>query len=110
MLDEKECDRIREFNPRTAHEHALLAQLPEFYSPDPSRDKLRSIARRVLSSTEDENRAFGRAVVKGLCPAVSPGVAPVTILLYATIAVALFAWLVRYFASLRRMRSRPSLF
>ena len=89
MPDEKECDRIREFNPRTAHEHALLAQLPEFYSPDPSSDKLRAIAQRVLSSTDDENRAFGREVVERLCPA--PGVSRVAILLYATIAVVLLA-------------------
>ena len=101
MPGEKECDRIREFNPRTAHEHALLAQLPEFYSPDPSSDKLRAIAQRVLSSTDDENRAFGREVVEGLCPA--PGVSPVTILLCAVALFACAYMLVRYFASLRRM-------
>ena len=101
MPDEEECDRIREFNPRTAHEHALLAQLPEFYSPDPSRDKLRAIAQRVLSSTDDENRAFGREVVEGLCPA--PGVSPVTILLYAVALLACAYMLVRYLASSRRM-------
>ena len=102
MPDEKECDRIREFNPRTSHEHALLAQLPEFYSPDPSRDNLRAIAQRVLSSTDDENRAFGREVVEGLCPA--PGVSPlVTILLYAVALLACAYMLVRYLASSRRM-------
>ena len=27
-----ECDALRRLEPRDAHEHALLAQLPEFYS------------------------------------------------------------------------------
>jgi hypothetical protein len=62
MIDEAVCGRLRAFEPRTAHEHALLAQLPEFYSREPSRSNLRSIAERVLSSTEEENRSLGRGV------------------------------------------------
>jgi hypothetical protein len=68
MIDVEVCGRLRAFEPRTPHEHALLAQLPEFYSREPSRSNLRSIAERVLSSTEEENRSLGRAVVESLCP------------------------------------------
>ena len=72
MLNGAECGRLRAFEPRTPHEHALVARLPEYYSPSPSRDKLRSIAQRVLRSTEEENRSLGRAAVEGLCPTVAP--------------------------------------
>jgi hypothetical protein len=72
MLSGEECGRLRAFEPRTPHEHALVAQLPEFYSPSPSREKLRSIAQRVLRSTEEENRSLGRAAVEELCPTVAP--------------------------------------
>jgi hypothetical protein len=72
MLTRDECGRLRAFEPRNAHEHALLAQLPEFYSPSPSRENLHSIAQRVLRSTEEENRSLGRAAVEGLCPTVAP--------------------------------------
>jgi len=72
MLNGAECGRLRAFEPRTPHEHALVAQLPEFYSPSPSREKLRSIAQRVLRSTEEENRSLGRAAVEELCPPVAP--------------------------------------
>jgi hypothetical protein len=105
MLDAEECARLRNFAPRNAHEHALLAQLPEFYSPTPSRDKLRSIAERVLSSTEEQNRSVGRAVVAELCPTV----APVSLLLSATIAIAILASVyafLRYFAPTGRSVSR----
>ncbi len=72
MIDVAVCGRLRAFEPRNAHEHALLAQLPEFYSREPSRSNLRSIAERVMSSTEEENRSLGRAVVERLCPTVTP--------------------------------------
>jgi hypothetical protein len=72
MIDVAACGRLRAFEPRNAHEHALLAQLPEFYSREPSRENLRFIAERVLSSTEEENRSLGRAVVERLCPTVTP--------------------------------------
>jgi hypothetical protein len=72
MLNGAECGRLRAFEPRTPHEHALVAQLPEFYSPSPSREKLRSIAQRVLRSTEEENRSLGRAAVEELCPTAAP--------------------------------------
>ena len=82
-----ECGRLRAFEPRNAHEHALLAQLPEFYSRNPSRDNLRLIAQRVLSSTEEENRSFGRAVVESLCPTVANGTAPVAAIVIACACV-----------------------
>jgi hypothetical protein len=68
MLSPDECGRLRRIVPRGAHEHALLAQLPEFYSASPSRERLRAIAHRTLRSTEAENRSIGRAAVEELCP------------------------------------------
>jgi len=44
MLRPEECALIRAYEPRGAHEHAMLVQLPEFYSDDPSAGRLRSIA------------------------------------------------------------------
>ncbi len=67
-LSPDECGRLRRIEPRSAHEHALLAQLPEFYSASPSRERLRAIAHRTLRSTEAENRSIGRAAVEELCP------------------------------------------
>lgn len=66
--DERECALLRAYEPRGANEHAMLVQLPEFYSQDPSSERLRSIARDVARATEDERRAMGRAVIEGLCP------------------------------------------
>jgi hypothetical protein len=66
--DERECALLRAYEPRGANEHAMLVQLPEFYSQDPSSERLRSIAHDVARATEDERRAMGRAVIEGLCP------------------------------------------
>ena len=35
LPSQAECDALRVIEPRDAHEHALLAQLPEFYSATP---------------------------------------------------------------------------
>jgi hypothetical protein len=40
-----------------------VAQLKEFYSDDPSNERIRSIARKVAESTDDERRAMRRKVV-----------------------------------------------
>jgi hypothetical protein len=78
MLRPEECALIRAYEPRGAHEHAMLAQLPEFYSDDPSAELLRSIAQDVARATEEERHAMGRAVVADLCPEIrharDPGV------------------------------------
>ncbi len=101
MIDEAVCGRLRAFEPRTAHEHALLAQLPEFYSREPSRSNLRSIAERVLSSTEEENRSLGRGVIQRLCPTVTPfveernGNMAVAAIIMAVIACICVCFLVR---------------
>ncbi len=91
LPSERECDFLRRFEPLDSHEHALLAQLPEFYSDSPSRERLRSIAQRVVRSTEAENRALGRAVVAGLCP-TAPDQALAWTLVLAIIA--LMCWLI----------------
>ena len=91
LPSERECDFLRRFEPLDAHEHALLAQLPEFYSASPSRERLRSIAQRVVRSTEAENRALGRAVVESLCP-TAPDQALAWTLVLAIIA--LIYWLI----------------
>ncbi len=77
MLRPEECALIRAYEPRGAHEHAMLVQLPEFYSDDPSAERLRSIAQDVARATEEERHAMGRAVVADLCPethARDPGI------------------------------------
>ena len=51
--------RVAWLEPRDAHEHALLAQLPEFYSATPSRERLRAIAQRVVRSNEGDRRRDG---------------------------------------------------
>ena len=68
MLGQEECALLRAYEPSGAHEHAMLVQLPEFYSEDPSAERLRSIAHEVARATEEERRAMGRAVVGDLCP------------------------------------------
>jgi hypothetical protein len=40
-----------------------VAQLKEFYSDDPSNERIRSIARKVAEATDDERRAMRRKVV-----------------------------------------------
>jgi hypothetical protein len=45
-----------------------VAQLKEFYSDDPSNERIRSIARKVAESTDDERRAMRREAVSDLCP------------------------------------------
>jgi hypothetical protein len=67
-MDERDCELLRRHEPRGAHEHALLAQIPEFQSKFPSHERLRSIARDVERRTEEERRARSRAVVAELCP------------------------------------------
>ncbi len=62
------CAILRAHEPRDAHEYALVAQLKEFYSDDPSNERIRSIARKVTESTDDERRAMRRKVVSDLCP------------------------------------------
>jgi len=66
--DEDTCALMRNYEPRDAHEHALLAQLSEFYSAHPSHERLRAIAQRVERSSERERQAMVRAVVEDLCP------------------------------------------
>ena len=68
MLGEHECALLRAYEPSGAHEHAMLVQLPEFCSEDPSAERLRSIAHEVARATEEERRAMGRAVIGDLCP------------------------------------------
>ncbi len=62
------CAILRLHEPRDAHEYALVAQLKEFYSDDPSNERIRSIARKVTESTDDERRAMRREAVSNLCP------------------------------------------
>ena len=62
------CAILRAHEPRDAHEYALVAQLKEFYSDDPSNERIRSIARKVTESTDDERRAMRREAVSDLCP------------------------------------------
>lgn len=52
---------------------SLVAQLKEFYSDDPSNERIRSIARKVTESTDDERRAMRREVVSDLCPGAPEG-------------------------------------
>lgn len=59
---------MRSYEPRGANEYAMLVQLPEFYSDDPSTERLRSIAHDVARATDYERRAMGRAVIADLCP------------------------------------------
>jgi hypothetical protein len=51
------CAILRAHEPRDAHEYALVAQLKEFYSDDPSNERIRSIACKVAEATDDERRA-----------------------------------------------------
>jgi hypothetical protein len=62
------CAILRAHEPRDAHEYALVAQLKEFYSDDPSNERIMSIARKVAESTDDERSAMRRKVVSDLCP------------------------------------------
>ncbi len=57
------CAILRLHEPRDAHEYALVAQLKEFYSDDPSNERIRSIARKVAEATDDERRAMRRKAV-----------------------------------------------
>ena len=66
-LDERECALLRAYEPRGANEYAMLVQLPEFYSDDPSAERLRSIAHDVARATDYERGAMGRAVIADLC-------------------------------------------
>ncbi len=61
------CAILRAHEPRDAHEYALVAQLKEFYSDDPSNERLRSIARKVAEATDDERRAMRHEAVSDLC-------------------------------------------
>lgn len=67
------CVILRAHEPRDAHEYALVAQLKEFYSDDPSNERIRSIARKVAESTDDERRAMRREAVSDLCPGAPEG-------------------------------------
>ena len=66
------CAILRAHEPRDAHEYALVAQLKEFYSDDPSNERIRSIARKVAEATDDERRAMRREAVSDLCPGADP--------------------------------------
>ena len=93
LPSQAECDVLRRFEPRDAHEHALLAQLPEFYSSTPSRERLRATAQRVVRSNEGDRRAMGQAAIVGLCaPRVSPDHALSGAMLLVVLAFVL--WLV----------------
>ena len=70
--DERECALLRAYEPRGANEYAMLVQLPEFYSDDPSAERLRSIAHDVARATDYERHAMGRAVIADLCPETRP--------------------------------------
>jgi hypothetical protein len=59
------CAILRAHEPRDAHEYALVAQLKEFYSDDPSNERIRSIARKVAEATDDERRFRPRCTGSG---------------------------------------------
>lgn len=84
LPSQAECDALRRL------EHALLAQLPEFYSATPSRERLRGIAQRVVRSDEGDRRAMGRAAIVDLCaPRVAPHNALSGAMLLAVLALVL---------------------
>lgn len=74
-LDDTTCGMLRSntFKPRTNHELTLLAQLPEFYSDDPSHERLRALREEVEHASDVERGDIQRRVVSGLCPDSSHG-------------------------------------
>jgi hypothetical protein len=90
------CAILRAHEPRDAHEYALVAQLKEFYSDDPSNERLRSIARKVAESTDDERRAMRREAVSDLCPGAPEGAFwPLSLLAMVTLVIIAICVLLR---------------
>ena len=104
--DEHTCSLVRNYEPRDANEHALVAQLTEFYSDSPSNSRLKAVAQRIERSSEEERRAISRAAVNELCPVPTTQISIVAIgAIGAVILIAAFA----AFALTRRARgARPA--
>ena len=104
--DERTCDLVRNYEPRDANEHALVAQLTEFYSNRPSNSRLKVIAQRIERSSEEERRVISRAAVNELCPVSKTQLYVGSVLVIVAIGVVI---LFAVFAFTRRARgARPT--
>lgn len=103
--DERTCDLVRNYEPRDANEHALVAQLTEFYSDSPSNSRLKAVAQRIERSSEEERRAISRAAVSELCHAGSVGS---IVAIGVVILIAAFASFAAFALTKRARGARPT--
>ena len=65
--DDATCGVLASLRPSTQHEFTLLAQLPEFYRDDPSRERLGAARDEVARASDAERALIQRRVVASLC-------------------------------------------